>query len=94
MPHSAFPCVSRAGSVVKCGRTYNFVPVQFADGALLQMLLSTSNVVAGRKISDDLLANPAALEDFGLGVGEAPFQIRYRAGVGGLLPKVVRVLQV
>jgi hypothetical protein len=37
----------------------NAVPVQFARGALLEMLLSGRDVVTLRKVLDDLLANPA-----------------------------------
>jgi CHASE2 domain-containing sensor protein len=55
--------------------TYNTMPVKLTGRALGQVLLGSGNVVAGRKILDDLLANPAAVEDPRLGVGEAPFEV-------------------
>lgn len=70
------------------------MPVKFTDRALGQVLLRAGYVVARGQIGDDLLADPAALEDARLGVGEAPFQVGHDAGVGRLLTQVVGVLQV
>lgn len=70
------------------------MPVKLANGTLLQMLLCAGNVVTGRQISNDLLAHPTTLEDARLGVGEAPFQVGHRAGVGRLLSEVVWVLDI
>jgi hypothetical protein len=43
------------------GETYDTVPVQLSGRALLEMLLSGSNVVALRQILDDLLSDPTAV---------------------------------
>ena len=74
--------------------TYNFVPVQLANTAFAQVLLRTSNIVAGRHILNDLLTNPAAVQEARLGIGEAPLEVRYDTVVSRLLPEVARVLQV
>lgn len=50
--------------------------------------------MAGGQILDDLFTNPAALQETSLGVGEAPFEIGNNTVVGGLLTKVVWVLEV
>ena len=76
------------------GNTHHAVPVELADGTLLQMLLGGRDVVAGGEIGDDLLPDPAAVEQPGLGVGEAPLQVGNDAVVGALRPEVVGVLQV
>ena len=72
--------------------TYNAMPVKFASRALFQMLLSTGDIMTGGEIRDDLLSDPAALEKPGLGIGEAPLQVRHHAVICGLLAEVVRVL--
>lgn len=74
--------------------TYDTVPVELSGRALLEMLLSGSNVVALRQILDDLLSDPTAVQQASLGVGEAPLQIGNNTRVGGLATQVVRVLQV
>ena len=56
--------------------TYNTMPMEFARGSLFEMLLSPCNIVTGREVGNDLLANPAAIEDLGLGVREAPLEVR------------------
>lgn len=70
------------------------MPVEFTDGALLQMLLRTSNVVTLGQIRSNLLPSPAAREDVGLGVGETPLQIGDVSVVSALLAQVVWILQV
>jgi hypothetical protein len=65
--------------------------MQLTDGALLEMLLSSRDVVALRKILDDLLTEPPSLEEPRLGVREAPLEVRHNAIVRGLLAEVVRV---
>lgn len=67
------------------------MPMQFTDGALLEMLLGSRDVVALGKILDDLLTEPSTLEEPRLGVREAPLEVRYNAIVRGLLSEVVRV---
>jgi hypothetical protein len=61
------------------------VPVELANAAFGQVLLSACDVVAGWEIGDDLFSDPAAGELAGFGVGEAPFEVLYGAGVGGFL---------
>jgi hypothetical protein len=70
------------------------VPVKLPDGALAQVLLGSSDVVALRQVLNNLLPNPSAIEEASLGVRKAPFEVRYDAVVRGLAAKVVRVLQV
>lgn len=76
------------------GETYDTVPVQLSGRALLEMLLSGSNVVALRQILDDLLSDPTAVQQASLGVREAPLEIGNNTRVGRLATQVVRVLQV
>lgn len=64
------------------------------DCAFPEVLLCGRDVVALRQVLDDLLADPAAIEDARLGVGEAPLQVRHEAAVGRLLREVVGVLEV
>lgn len=64
------------------------------DGPLLEVLLGGSDVVALRQVLHDLLADPAAVEDAHLGVGEAPLQVGHDAVVRWLLAEIVGVLQV
>jgi hypothetical protein len=61
---------------------------------LLQMLLGSSNVMALGKISDNLFAHPASIEDSCLGIGETPLHVWDKAAVRGLLAEVVRVLEI
>lgn len=68
--------------------------MKLTDGTLTQMLLGSSDVVAGREVGDDLLPDPAAVEDARLGVGEGPFQAGNTASVGALLAKTVGRLAV
>lgn len=68
--------------------------MKLANGTLLQMLLRACNVVTCGQVRNDLLADPTTLEDARLGVGEAPFQVGHRAGVGRLLSEVVWVLHI
>lgn len=70
------------------------MPVQFAQGALLEVQLGTGNVVALGQIGDDLLANPSTVVDVGLALAEAPFQALNATTIGGLATQVIRVLQV
>lgn len=67
------------------------MPVQLTGGALGQVLLGARNVVALGQVLDDLFADPAAIEDARLRVGEAPLQIRYEPAVGRLTSEVVGV---
>jgi hypothetical protein len=64
------------------------VPVQFTNSALLQMLLSSGDVVADRQVVVDLFADPSTWIDSGFGITKAPLEIGYSAGVGALLAQV------
>lgn len=55
--------------------TYHTMPVQFTNGALLQMLLSRCDIMACWKIIVDLLSDPPTRKDLGLGVAKAPLQV-------------------
>jgi len=70
------------------------MPVQLADATLRQMLLGTGDIIAGGEISDDLFSDPAARQLTCFRVGEAPLEILYCAGVGGLLSKVGWIVNV
>lgn len=68
------------------------MPVKLTNGALDEMLLSACNVVARGEICDDLLPDPATLEETRLGVGEAPLHVRHDTIVGRLLAEIVWIL--
>lgn len=70
------------------------MPVKLTDRSLSQVLLGGGNVGAARQIGDDLLTQPASVEDARVGIGEAPLQVRDNAGISSLLAEIVRVLQV
>lgn len=57
------------------------MPVKFAGGTFLQVLLGAGDVVARGQIRDDLLSDPTSREQTCLGVGEAPLQVRHHAVV-------------
>jgi len=84
----------RQSFLMTLGATYHAVPVELADGAFLQVLLGGGNVMALRQVLDDLLAQPAAIEQPCLGVGESPLQVWDDAVVGALPAEVVRILLV
>lgn len=62
---------------VGTGDAYHTMPMQLTNRSLLEMLLSSRNVLTSREVIDDLFANPAARIDLGFGVAEAPFKVRY-----------------
>lgn len=68
--------------------TYHAMPMQLTNGALLQMLLSSCNIMTCWEVIIDLLSDPTTRENLGLGVAEAPLQVGYGTRVGALLPKV------
>ena len=70
------------------------MPMELSHSTLLEMLLSARNIGAGRNISDDLLANPTAIEDSGFRLTEAPFQVRYDAIVCTRSTEVVWILEI
>lgn len=70
------------------------MPVKLANGALLEVQLGTSDVVALGQIGDDLLADPTTIVDVGLALAEAPLQALDAATVGGLAAEVIGVLEV
>ena len=61
------------------GGIYRSVLVQLMDSSLFQVLLGTSDVMALGKILNDLLAGPATREEFCLGLGKAPLDVRYKS---------------
>jgi hypothetical protein len=65
--------------------------VELTNSTLAQVLLSAGNVMTSGQILDDLLSNPAALQQARLGIREAPFQVRYDAVVCRLLSEVGRI---
>lgn len=58
------------------------------------MLLGAGDVVGRGEISDDLLANPATLQNPSLGVGEGPLEVGHHATICRLLAEIVRVLEI
>jgi hypothetical protein len=76
------------------------MPMKFTKSSLLQMLLGSGNIVAFPvstikliqpcwnlplgQVLDDLVSGPASIENFGLGVREAPLQVGNGATVSGL----------
>lgn len=74
--------------------TYNTMPMQLSKGTLLQVLLGSRNIMAGRKIRSDLFSGPTTREDIGLGIRESPFQVLNVTIVSVLLAQVIWILQV
>src|SRR4051812_21930824 len=74
--------------------TYHTVPMHLPHCPLFQVHLGCSNIVALRKIRDDLFAHPSSLEYSGSRVGEAPFEVGHIPAVCGLSAEVIWVLQV
>lgn len=68
------------------------MPMQLPGSALCQMLLRSSNIRTGREIRHDLFTRPSTIEDLGLGIAEAPFQIWYCSCICGLLAETIGVL--
>lgn len=68
--------------------------MQLPDGSFLKMLLCSRDVMALGQVLNDLLADPASIQDTGFGVGKPPFQIRDNSVVSGLLAEVVGVFSV
>ena len=58
------------------------------------MLLGGSNIMTLGQVLDDLLADPASVEDPRLGVGETPFEVGNNSGISILTAQIVRVLLV
>lgn len=74
--------------------TNRAVPVQFADSALLQMLLGTCNVMTLRQVLNDLLPRPAAWEKSSLRLRETPLDVGHKAVIGTGSAELVWVLKV
>lgn len=70
------------------------MPVQLTGCALLEMLLRSRNVLAGRQIRHDLLAHPTSIQQAHLRVRKRPFEVDYHAGVGRLFAEVRGIGQV
>ena len=93
-PHSAYTQIRPIHHEKNKLGTNHAMPVQLSDRSLLQMLLRRRDIVTGRKIRDNLLADPSTVEQASLGVGEAPLEVHHKAIVRRLSTKIVRVLQV
>lgn len=70
------------------------MPMQLSHCSTLDMLLGGCNIVTLRQVLNDLLADPASVEDAGLRIRESPFQVRHHAAVSGLPAEIVWVLSV
>ena len=68
--------------------------MQFADSALLQMLLGTCDVMALGQILNDLLSRPATWEQPSLRLREAPLDVGHKAIIGTGSAELVWVLKV
>lgn len=74
--------------------TYHSMPVQFTNSAFLQVLLSTSNIGALRKILNDLLSRPATWKQLSLRLGETPLDVGNEAVISLGRAKLVGVLEI
>lgn len=74
--------------------TYVLVPVRLSDGALGQVLLGSSDVVALWEILLDLGAEPSSGVVSALGVREPPLQVGHETAIRRLLTQVIGVLLV
>lgn len=70
------------------------MPMKLANGSLLQMLLSSCDVVTCRKIGYNLFPSPTSIEDLRLGITEAPFEVGNKPTVSALSSKVIGILEV
>lgn len=70
------------------------MPVQLADSALLQVLLSASNIGALREILNNLLSRPTTRKQLCLRLGETPFDVGNKAVVGLSCAQLVGILEV
>lgn len=68
--------------------------MQLADSALLQVLLSASNISALREILNNLLSRPTTRKQLCLRLGETPFDVGNKAVVGRGCAELVGVLEV
>ena len=74
--------------------TNHSVPVQFPNGTLFQVLLSTSDIMTLREILNHLFSAPASRKQLGLRVGETPLDIRNKAIVSGRRTEMIGILPV
>jgi hypothetical protein len=70
-------------------KTYYTVPMKFSVCALLDMLLSSSDIMTLWQVLDDLLTNPTTIQQTRLGVREAPFEVWHDTIVGGLTTQII-----
>lgn len=70
------------------------MPMQFADRALFQMLLSPCDVFTGRQVCNDLCSNPATVQQSCFRVGKAPLEISDHSIVSALRAEIIRVLKI
>lgn len=68
--------------------------MQLPNSTLLQMLLSSRDVMALRKVLNDLFSRPATWKKSCLGIGKTPFDVGNEAIVGARGTEVVRVLKI
>lgn len=94
-PLSLFTIVSKSTnkSLGKVS-SYHSVPVQLTGSPLLQMLLSTSDIMALWQILNDLLTGPTAREQSSLRLGKTPLDVGDKAIVGGRGAKLIWILEI
>lgn len=68
--------------------------MKLSGRTLSQVLLSCGDVVTLRQILDNLLTDPATIEDFSLRVRKPPLEVRNSAGISALFPKVGGVVDI
>lgn len=68
--------------------------MKLTDSTLLEMLLSTSDIMTLRQVLNDLLSGPAAIEELGLRLREAPLHIWDKSIVSTRGSQLVGVLKV
>lgn len=68
--------------------------MKLTNGTLLEMLLSTSNIMTLGQILNHLLSGPTTREKLRLRLRETPLDIRNKAIVSARGPELIRVLEV
>ena len=58
------------------------------------MLLRGRDVMTRRQIGNDLLPDPSTIQQSGLRIGEAPFEVHHQAIIRGLSAQVIWILKV
>ena len=77
-----------------CDIAYHSMPMKLSQRAFGEMLLSSSDIPAGRQIGHDLFSHPAPGKEPCFGVGEAPFKVGNYTVIRPLCTEVIWILQI